>query len=724
LSEEVRSDSLPAELAGGRLEGVRLPDLMWALCRRRVTGLLEIVQAPIRRQLHLEGGRIVFASSSDPNDRLGELLLRQGRITLDQLEVALGRLRSGKRVGTLLVEADALTGEQLVQAVTYQVKTIVLDVLSWERGHYRFDPCPLPTQEAITLEMRISELLLLAIRASRSFSRIRASVGPLQTVYSLAEGWEAIRDEVRLTPAELLVVTRLQQGVASVERLCDELAVSNFEIFQALWGFRVLGLVRELPWVREPRGEACLTGRLDEQSLPELLVRAHRRGQTGVLSVCRGQTERSFHIEGGRLVFATSSEPDDGLLAFLLRRGVISLQDREETCRRLLSNKRVGTILRQLGVIDSEDLAGLVRLQLEEIVYDTFRWEQGEYVFIPGPLPSNEEITLDADLLQLVAQGIRRVDSWTRVIRGCGGVDQPLALSPNYLDTLDRMGAGVEEMDVVQALKEPQSPRRLCRRIELDDFRACQILWALRLLGAVQNAPMEDADLVLGELPQIETGEALPPVDTAPSELEDLPDRAQLLAQHPAEPHELRDPRFAAPAAEPSPIPATPAVSQVLADPTPPRPVAASRETERAVEPAAGPSRQLVEVELPAGVDALIGRFNAMHRLVYRAVRAEIGAGAINFVRACCGPAAPDQVNPMDGVRLYSDGSWDTDGLKRVIAEKKIRDPWPAYQQVLEKEFVQLAPHLGEKRAGVLQQEILALAQAIQSTSEGSSPTP
>ena len=65
--QEDQHEELPAGLLGGCLEGIQLPDLMWALCRRRSTGVLEILRPPIRRKLYLRDGRIVFACSSDPN---------------------------------------------------------------------------------------------------------------------------------------------------------------------------------------------------------------------------------------------------------------------------------------------------------------------------------------------------------------------------------------------------------------------------------------------------------------------------------------------------------------------------------------------------------------------------------------------------------------------------------------------------------------------------------
>ena len=143
------------------------------------------------------------------------------------------------------------------------------------------------------------------------------------------------------------------------------------------------------------------------------MVRLEREQETGVLYLTRGASERSLFFAAGHCVFATSNDPDDGLVSYLLRRGVISLQDREVTASRLLTNKRVGAILRELGVIDDDDLREMVRQQLMEIVYDTFGWEEGEYAFVAGLLPNVEEIVLEESLEAQVAAGLRRITSWS-----------------------------------------------------------------------------------------------------------------------------------------------------------------------------------------------------------------------------------------------------------------------------------------------------------------------
>ena len=716
----------------GSLEGVDVPVLIRDVHRRAASGKLRVERRGVKRTVFFDEGRVIFVDSSDPNDRLGERLLRLGQVTVSQLEAVLTHVGSGKRLGTLMVEAGVLQQDGLVGAVVDQIRSVVLDLMTWTEGEYRFEECP-PIDEDITLDLSTEELLFRGIREIGSMKLIERGVGTPRSVYRLSPEWGKRAETLDLTEGARVLIERLSEGPASVDALCREVALSNFEIFQTLWGFALVGVTEPTePVPTEDHPE----GRMGETGLAELLIRSEEAMDTGVLYVTDGVIERSLMFAAGRCVFATSSDADDGLVNFLFRRGVISLRDKEETVRRLLSNKRVGMILRELGAIDDADLQSMVRQQVSEIVYDTFSWEDGDFVFVPGSLPCAEEITLNCSASSLIAEGVRRIGSWTRLVRGCGGVDNPLCLTPRYLEILDSIEAGVAEWEVVNALKSPQTPRRVCAMCELDDFRVCQILWTLRILGAVEDSPIDvyedEADTGEQALPQTVEPVHEPPVVAAPPPVEELPPPPEAVDVAPESPEPEEAPPQEAPAPDQyshevkreeveqalrslgngeSPEASEPGIeAQAI-------PVSADdglfAEPEEEAEESGGNGDTTVPDEtLPPGAVDMILRFNAMHRIVFRAVRTEIGAGAANFVRSCCGRVARDVPDPVDGVQLHADGSWDIEGLKRVILDKGLEDPWQFYQRVLDQEFVSLQPHLGDARAGELRQRIWEVQQA------------
>ncbi len=695
--------------------------------------MLTFRRGALAKRVYLRDGRIVFATSSDPNERLGELLLREGMITLDQLDQAISRIGSGKRLGTLLVEAGHLTPHNLVRGVISQVKDVVLGLFPWEEGEYVFDEGPLPTEEVITLNMHTGELLRQGIRRIRALSRMRASVGGSRSLYRIQPGWEGRVEGMSLTEGERLLLRRLRGDGATVEALCREVFLSNFEIYQTIWAFKITGVVEQGDRFAVQADPGRLEGRLGTGDVPGLLVRLCRAGETGLLHVSQGTRERTFHLREGRCVFATSNSLDDGLVSYLLRRGVISLRDRDEVARRLLSNKRVGSILLEMGVLDEADLVAMVSEHLLEIVHATFPWEEGDWAFLPGELPTLEEITLDTSLEQLVTEGISRIGSWSRVREGAGGADAVLRLTPDYLAVLDRMKIGSDEWEIVSSLREPKTIRELCRTTTLGDFRVCQLLWSLRLLGAVREG-VEEQPEVSGEAartaPPAPLEEAAAPVaaatfetdaGAAPAEAEEA--SPVPMREEQAEPAGLVEP---APllAAEPAPELEEAPVEVVEAAAAPPSPdatLAIPREEIEATlhagprdlaDETEEPSTQEVEVEStpvwepPPGLDKEIARFNDRHRTLYRVIRSEVGAGAGNFVKSCRGALVNGLGNLLGSVELQPDGTWDERGLRRVIVEGRVEDPCDGFLQLLEREIERLRAHIGEARAQALREKI------------------
>lgn len=478
----------------GRLEGDSVTGLFRLLAERKATGVLKLVRDERECALYIEEGRIIFASSNDPNNRLGELLLRQGRIGFGELECAVERLGRGRRLGTLLVEDGALSAQGLVQAVVDQVRDVVLGLIGWQRGRYEFDEGPLPTREVITLDLSTPELILRGIGQVEDWDRIRQAVGSPRTLLERGPALEDLPTGIpELEATESAVLEKLEHPL-TVDDLCREVFASSFEVYRAVWALRCLDLVRprEREYPRALPGEVPRAGRLENVGMPFLLLEICRAGETGLLRVWGPAGERSVHLKDGAVVFATSSDPNESLVSYLLRRGVIGVKDRDEAARRLLSNKRIGTLLVERGSVTAAELEQYVREQVSEIVLGLFSWERGEYAFEEGELPTLEEITLDSSVETLVLHGVLRVERWSWIVEGLGNLQGLYRLRPDYLDCLDRTEIGPGEWDMISLLKQERSLSELCRSSAFSDFQTARVVWGLLLIGVLERIPEEE----------------------------------------------------------------------------------------------------------------------------------------------------------------------------------------------------------------------------------------
>ena len=241
----------------GTLAEIDLLDLVQELHSARWMGLLTLTKQGVGRSITVQEGRLVFASSSSPDDRLGELLLRQGRITLRQLVdagKALGQSK-GKRLGTILVEQGLLEPKELVKAVVDHTREIIYGVFQWTEGRYRLQEGQM-SSEAITLNIRTGDLIREGIRRITAWSRIERGVGGLEARYVLNPDSQAILAEVTaLSPAEQKVLDVFREA-QDVESACRQSGAPDFETCRTLWSFRVMGVLHRLD--PPPRAAAVL----------------------------------------------------------------------------------------------------------------------------------------------------------------------------------------------------------------------------------------------------------------------------------------------------------------------------------------------------------------------------------------------------------------------------------------------------------------------------------
>src|SRR5258708_16898696 len=97
---------------------------------------------------------------------------------------------------------------------------------------------------------------------------------------------------------------------------------------------------QEMDEASPPRSE----GNLGEQDLPDLVQDLNRRLWTGVLILGRTAVEVRLSLKDGRMVFASSSDPDGRLGTLLMRRGALSLRPHLHTSKANTPGKRLATL--------------------------------------------------------------------------------------------------------------------------------------------------------------------------------------------------------------------------------------------------------------------------------------------------------------------------------------------------------------------------------------------
>src|SRR4026207_985202 len=91
----------------GSIEHTSVPELLKSVLGSGEPGTRRSPKAAASKDVHLHMGRIIYARSSNPDERLGEDLLLRGKITARQYLHASRLNAPGRRLGTSLIARRA-----------------------------------------------------------------------------------------------------------------------------------------------------------------------------------------------------------------------------------------------------------------------------------------------------------------------------------------------------------------------------------------------------------------------------------------------------------------------------------------------------------------------------------------------------------------------------------------------------------------------------------------
>ena len=223
----------------GEIGDTSVPELLRSLLGSGETGILTLRTGEVTKSIFIRAGRVLYAASTNIDERLGENLLLRGRITVRQYLEASKMIRPGRRLGAILVELGALQGEELIPAVEHQVKEILMDVFTWTAGTYELVIKDLDPETVVTLNISTENLILEGIRRVRSWSQLMRGLGDIGVVFARAGGADY---KLELSAEEQEVLAQVN-GRTTVEQICDVSYLSHFETCRILWGLYVLGVL-------------------------------------------------------------------------------------------------------------------------------------------------------------------------------------------------------------------------------------------------------------------------------------------------------------------------------------------------------------------------------------------------------------------------------------------------------------------------------------------------
>jgi hypothetical protein len=162
----------------------------------------------------------------------------------------------------------------------------------------------------------------------------------------------------------------------------------------------------------------AVQGSLESFKVPEVLTFLNSSRKTGMLTVSNEGREAYVFCREGSVVYAASNQEGLRLAALLTRKNQITKEQAENIDDLMLrGGGRFGDVAVRQGVLSPQELDEYLKVQVSEVLYDTFLWKDGTFMFYEGfDLPPHA-VTISVDLTNLIMEGARRIDEWEECLQ-------------------------------------------------------------------------------------------------------------------------------------------------------------------------------------------------------------------------------------------------------------------------------------------------------------------
>jgi tetratricopeptide (TPR) repeat protein len=219
----------------GSLREASLPDVLQLLAMGKKTGCLSVTHRNNFGYIYFDRGRIAYASIVNRRDRLGDLLINAGLLSVEQLGAAIAAQNADpdQRLGDLLVRLGMVSRDVLHDQFRTQIEEAVYFLFTWSHGTFNFEPDVRPEEQDFLVSINPESLLLEGARRVDEWGLIEKKIPSFDLVFDVD------RDRVQQTGATLTAaqqtVVALLDGQRDVRTVVEQSGLSEFDVGKALY---------------------------------------------------------------------------------------------------------------------------------------------------------------------------------------------------------------------------------------------------------------------------------------------------------------------------------------------------------------------------------------------------------------------------------------------------------------------------------------------------------
>ncbi len=237
----------------------------------------------------------------------------------------------------------------------------------------------------------------------------------------------------------------------------------------------------------------ALEGNLKDFSLTDMFRLVASGRKSGILYLERADANGKVCFDNGRVFFASSNWNRESLGRRLVKSGAVSEKQLRQALglqkiqKKEKAGRRLGQILVDEGYLDSKILENFIQDQVNDTLFDLFRWEEGNLRFEADETCDDEDIGVSVSVENIIMESARRLEIWNKIREKIPSMDTAFTMAVAPGDKSMEIHLKPKEWMLLCYLHGRRTVRELIDLTGYNDFETAKILYGMFSVGLIDR---------------------------------------------------------------------------------------------------------------------------------------------------------------------------------------------------------------------------------------------
>lgn len=208
------------------------------------TRIPELRPGEQRAEVHFKEGKLLYAAMKDRSGDLASVLQKAGKLNDDQARLIRerGRNHSDKALALMLINANYVTKQNIVQSIQKHTVDIVFDLMTWDKEPFEFDENAPPPTDRIVVPINLENVIIAGSLRIHDQKRLEEELPNLDFALKFPDVSGDKFKDIQLSAAEWRVVgfVNPKNSIRQIGKACN---MTDTEIRRVVHALLQAGLV-------------------------------------------------------------------------------------------------------------------------------------------------------------------------------------------------------------------------------------------------------------------------------------------------------------------------------------------------------------------------------------------------------------------------------------------------------------------------------------------------